>query len=77
MTTWALKKFQYGYHSKNGKVSDQTERTYWEYYSSMYFRLRCLSILEQACAALFSAGGCAICVFYISVESFVRIHIYY
>ena len=31
LTTRAFKKFQYGYHGKNGKVSDQTERTYWEY----------------------------------------------
>ena len=30
----SFKKFQYGYHGKNGKVSDQTERTYWEYYSN-------------------------------------------
>ena len=37
MTSWALKKFQYGYHGKNGKVSGQTERTYWEYYSITYF----------------------------------------
>ena len=35
MTSWALKKFQYGYHGKNGKVSGQTERTYWEYYSNI------------------------------------------
>ena len=34
MTTWAFKNIQYGYHGKNGKVSDQTERTYWEYYSN-------------------------------------------
>ena len=27
LTTQALKKVQYGFHGKNGKVSDQTERT--------------------------------------------------
>ena len=33
----SFKKFQYGYHGKNGKVSDQTECTYWEYYSNVNF----------------------------------------
>ena len=35
-----FKKFQYGYHGKNGKVSDQTERTYWEYYSNIFANFR-------------------------------------
>ena len=30
----ALKKVQYGCHFKNGKVSDQTERTQFDMYSS-------------------------------------------
>ena len=34
MTTRALKKVQYGYHGKNGKVSDYTERTLCEIDSS-------------------------------------------
>ena len=46
MTSWALKKFQYGYHGKNGKVSDQTERTYWEYYSSNYYFSERMEILK-------------------------------
>ena len=33
----AFKKVNYGYCGKNGQVSDLTERTYSEIYSSLYF----------------------------------------
>ena len=37
MTTPAYKKVQYGYHGKNCLVSDHTERTLCEIYSSVFY----------------------------------------